>query len=61
VWTGRSHHPPDQRVVHAAVEMHEADIGKLFLAGAAARGLAGEAAGRIIRPGWEPPRARRPC
>jgi hypothetical protein len=37
--------------------MHEADIVQLLLAGEAARGLAGEAAGRVVCPGREAPLA----
>lgn len=52
-----AHHAPDQRIVHPAVEVNEADIGQLLLAGEAADGLAGDAAGGIIRPGGEAPLA----
>ena len=52
-----AHHAPDQGVVHPAVEVNEADIGQLFLAGEAADGLAGDAAGGIVRPGGEAPLA----
>jgi hypothetical protein len=45
-----AHHAADQRVVDPAVQVHKADIVKLLLAGEAARGLAGDVAGRVVRP-----------
>ena len=54
-----AHHAADQRVVDPAVQMHEADIGQLLLAGEAARGLASavEVAGRVVGAVGEAPLA----
>src|SRR4051794_11614976 len=38
----------EQRVVHAAVHVHEADGVELLVAGEATAGLAGDGAGRIV-------------